>query len=196
MNKKVFISMLLLCICFLTGLYVLKGFFPEEFMMSIQNDKLITIGTFIDNHRLLYCLVYFVSGLISDYLYFGAVCRQVKLNWKLLLIIIIYDLMFAGLYAFGSAQLILELSNIIIALSSTYMIFVPMLFTKEIRPLSITYTANAISQLLSLSIRSLPLLLITSNILTTLLMSIECYFWLLLCFIIFNYKGRKRDGNC
>lgn len=194
MNKKVFISMLALVVSFLVGIYVLKIFYPEEFMMTIQNEKLIKVGTFIDNHKWLYLIVYFISGLISDYLYFGAVCRQKLLNWKLLLIIIIYDLAFASLYTFGTIELISELSNVIIALSTAYMIFVPMLFTKELKPLSITYTANYVSQALSLYIRSLPILLITTNILTTLLMSVECYFWLLLCYIIFNYK-EKKNGN-
>ena len=188
MNKKVFISMLSLTISFLVVLYVFKIFLPNEFMMTIQNQNLIKVGTYIDNNRSLFMLVYFLSGFVSDYLYFGAVCKNLKLNWKLLLIITIYDLAFASFYAFGSVELITNLSNIIVALSSIYMICLPMFFTKEIKPLSITYSINAVSQLLSLSIRSLPMLLITTNILTTLLMSAECYFWLLLCFILFNYK--------
>lgn len=50
MNKKVFVSMLVLSMSFLMGLYILKIFFPQEFVMSIENDRLMLIGNYIDNH--------------------------------------------------------------------------------------------------------------------------------------------------
>ena len=189
-NKKLYVAMLTLSVIFLIGMYVLKFWFPEEFIMMIENDKILLIGDYIDNNKWLYCIVYACLGLISDYLYFGAVCRKAKLKWQLIMIMLIYNIAFSCMYSFVDVSVIAEFSNLIIGTSSVYMILIPIFFTKELLPLAVTYSANALSQLLSLSIRNMPLLLTTNNILTTTLMSLECYFWLLLCFIIFN-MGKK-----
>lgn len=65
MNKKVFVSMLVLTIVFLAVMYVLKIFFPQEFMMSIQNERLVAVGSFIDNHKILYYICCAVSAFIT-----------------------------------------------------------------------------------------------------------------------------------
>ena len=195
MNKKVFISMLVLTITFLVGLYVLKIFFPNEFVMVIENEKLIVVGEFIDNHIAIDFILGVILGIIFDYLYFGAVCRKLKLNFKLVLVIVVYNVIYNSLYTFLSTNIISEYSSIFIIASTIYMILLPVLFTKELLPLSITYTINSISQLLSLSIRNLNVLLTTSNFITMFLMTIETYLWLVLCLIIFNYKEKENKEN-
>ena len=61
MNKKVFISMLILSISFLLGLYVFKIFFPQEFMMSIQNERIIAKGKFkIQEYLSGFMLLFFI----------------------------------------------------------------------------------------------------------------------------------------
>lgn len=195
MNKKVFISMLVLTITFLVGLYVLKIFFPNEFIMVIENEKLIAVGEFIDNHIAIDFILGVILGIIFDYLYFGAVCRKLKLNFKLILIIIAYNVIYNSLYTFLPANIICEYSSIFVIVSTIYMILLPTLFTKELLPLSITYTINSISQLLSLSIRNLNILLTTSNFMTMFSMTIETYLWLVLCLIIFNYKEKENKEN-
>lgn len=195
MNKRVFISMLVLTITFLVGLYVLKIFFPNEFVMVIENERLIAIGEFIDNHIAIDFILGVILGIIFDYLYFGAVCRKLKLNFKLILIIIVYNIIYNSLYTFLPANIISEYSSIFVIASTIYMILLPTLFTKELLPLSITYTINSISQLLSLSIRNLNILLTTSNFMTMFLMTIETYLWLVLCLIIFNYKEKENKEN-
>lgn len=195
MNKRVFVAMIVLTITFLVGLYVLKIFFPNESIMVIENEKLIVIGEFIDNHIAIDFILGVILGIIFDYLYFGAVCRKLKLNFKLILIIIVYNIIYNSLYTFLPANIISEYSSIFVIASTIYMILLPTLFTKELLPLSITYTINSISQLLSLSIRSLNILLTTSNFMTMFLMTIETYLWLVLCLIIFNYKEKENKEN-
>lgn len=195
MNKRVFVAMLVLTITFLVGLYVLKIFFPNEFITVIENEKLIVIGEFIDNHIAIDFILGVILGIIFDYLYFGAVCRKLKLNFKLVLVIVVYNVIYNSLYTFLPTNIISEYSSIFIIASTIYMILLPALFTKELLPLSITYTINSISQLLSLSIRNLNILLTTSNFITMFLMTIETYLWLVLCLIIFNYKEKENKEN-
>ena len=195
MNRKVFISMLVLTITFLVGLYVLKIFFPNEFVMVIEIEQLIKIGGFIDNHIVINFILGIVLGVLFDYLYFGAVCRKIKLNLKLILIIIIYNITYNILYTFLPTEILVKNSSLFIVVSTCYMILLPIFFTKELIPLAITYCINYISQTLSLYIRDLSLLLTSSNFITMFLMTIETYLWLVLCLIIFNYNKKESVEN-
>ena len=51
MNKKVLRTMITLVVVFLVALYVLKIFFPEQFVMAIQNEQFIAVGNFIDTNQ-------------------------------------------------------------------------------------------------------------------------------------------------
>lgn len=198
MNKKVLKTMLALVIVFLCALYVLKIFFPEQFAMSVQNQTLINIGTYIDTHAWSYFAIQFVIGCLFDYMYFGAVCRRYKLHWSLFIIIVLYNIGFASFYTFGSAELIMNMSTIVVAISSCYMILTPMFYTRELRPLSIAYCVNYVAQTLSLNIRNLSLLMTNANSLIMILMSLECYLWMFLLLMLFNYdkKESKNMGAC
>lgn len=193
MNKKVFISMLVLTVSFLVSLYVLKIFYPQDFVMSVSNEKLVMVGNFIDSHRVLSFVIGILMGCIFDYLYFGAVCRKIKLDFKLITIIVVYNIVYNSLYTFLPTEILIEHSSLFIVASTCYMIMTPMFFTKELLPLSITYCINYISQTLSLYIRDLALLLTSTNFITMFLMTAETYLWLVLCLIIFNYKKRRND---
>ena len=59
MNKKVLKTMIALVIVFLLACYILKIFFPEQFVMSIENEKLIAIGNYIDNNA----WAYYIFGI-------------------------------------------------------------------------------------------------------------------------------------
>ena len=53
MTKNVIKTMLVLIVVYLVAWYVLKFFFPDWFLLQINNERLIEIGKFIDNHYLL-----------------------------------------------------------------------------------------------------------------------------------------------
>lgn len=193
MNKKVLKTMIALVVIFLVALYVLKIFFPEEFVMAMENDAFVTIGNYIDSHKWSAILVGFIIGFVGDYLYFGAVCRQAKLKLSLILIISVYGLAFILFYFLAPQDLIIKSSNIIVAIQSCYMILVPLLYTKELKPLAVTYCITSIAQLLSLSIRNLAILITNANTITNFFMCFESYLWLLLLFSLFNYNKRRKD---
>ena len=191
MNKKVFISMLTLSVIFLVGLYVFKIFFPQEFMMSIQSEKIIQICEFIDNHKWANILFGFGIGIVFDYFYFGAVCRQKILNWKLLLIIIFYGIGLNCYYNFVPVNFIANNSTLIMAISSCYMILVPIFFTNELKPLAITYCANFLSQSLFIVIRNITMISANTTSLTTFLFALDNYLWIICCYLIFNMKEKE-----
>ena len=88
MNKKVFKTMIALVVIFLIALYVLKIFFPEQFVMSIENENLIAIGNYIDNNTWAYYLFGIATSFLTYWLYLCAVCKQWYLKWWQCLIVL------------------------------------------------------------------------------------------------------------
>ena len=73
-------------------------------------------------------------------------------------------------------------------LSVISMILIPLYFKSKYSDVAIVFSIHYLSQSLSISIRSLPSLLTNVNFITMFLMTIECYFWLLLFYLYFNLK--------
>lgn len=184
MNKKVFIAMLILTISFLVSFYVLKIFFPQEFVMAVENEHLIIIGNYIDTHKWSYYLFGIFTSFITYWLYCCAVCRKLFLNLKECVIILIVIGLSIAL-SFYDVSLSSELS--IIA-----MLLLPLIFKGDMHYMPIVMTVNNLSQLLTLKIRNLPIYLTTINSLNIFILSIDMFFWLILLYIIGNYKIKEK----
>lgn len=193
MNKKVFTTMLSLSVVFLVLCYFLKIFFPQEFVMAVENERILIIGKYIDTHKWANFIFGFVIGFIFDWFYFGAVTKKLVPSPILLAIMVIYGLSLNAYYSFASIEIMTNFSSIIVAISSCYMILTPMFFTKTIKELSITYSANFISQTLLLIIRNLTSTMANTNAISSLIWGIDNYIWIALCYIIFNYKTNKKE---
>ena len=180
MNKKVFISMLTLSVIFLVGLYVFKIFFPQEFMMSIQSEKIIAIGTFIDSHEWLYYLCCGLTSFLTYWLYCCACSGRLYLKWYEVLEIV-------GVIVICRAINFYD-TTLATAISLCSFLFLPAIMKGDLKKTAIIYTTHTMFQALSLGIRSLPIYLTNTNFVTICLMTLECYFWLLLFYIIYNYK--------
>ena len=185
MNKKVFVSMLSLCVVFLAGLYIAKIFFPQEFMMSIQNERIIKIGNYIDNHKWLYYICMAIPPYITYYLYCGASCHRLILKWHEHLIILLVVVLSRAVNFYDV--------NLATALSITSFLFLPALMKGDLKTSAIVYTIHTFAQALSLSIRNLPIYLTNVNFLTSILMVFEGYLWVVLCYITFNYKLKEKE---
>lgn len=180
MNRKVFISMLVLCISFLVGLYILKIFFPQEFMLNIQNENLIKIGTYIDNNLWLYYICCGITAFITYWLFMCSCKRKLYLNWKEILIVIgfIVAIRLIGLWD----------NEVATHISICSFFLIPLICKLDLKIATLIYVFHGLAQVLSLKIRSLPMYLVNVNFVTTLLIGLESYFWLLLFYIITNYK--------
>lgn len=180
MNKKVIKAMLVLVVVFLVGLYVLKIFFPEQFVMAIENEKLIMIGNYIDSHTWAYYLFGIVTSFITYWLYFCATLKKWYLNWWQILV------------ALGIIGATIGISFYDATLSSTFsiiaMLIVPVLMKGDTKYTLIVYSTHYLAQSLTLLIRQLPLYIQAYNSLVFLFLTLECYFWLLLFYVYPHIK--------
>ena len=183
MNKKVFISMLSLCMIFLAGLYIAKIFFPQEFVLAVSNEKLTQIGTFIDSHDWLYYVCCGITAFATYYLFCGACKRSWKLNLKEIGVILAF---IVGIRLIGFLD-----NNIATHVSISSFFLVPLICKHDLRVAAIVYTIHGLAQVLSLGIRNLPMYLISMDFVTIMVMTFECYIWLVLFYIVFNYKKEK-----
>ena len=183
MNKKVFIAMLILSVSFLVGMYVLKIFFPQEFMMGIQNEKLIAVGNYIDNHRWLFCICGGLTSFVTYYLYCCACSHRLWLRWYEILIILIVVVLIKVINFYDM--------NMATIISWTNFVFLPALFKGYIKTTAIVFTVHSVLQGLSLNIRGFTMYLASTNFITMLLLSIDMYLWLILFYILFNYKRKE-----
>ena len=182
MNKKVFVAMLSLCVTFLVGLYFVKIFYPQEFVMAIENQKLIAIGNSIDSHRWCYYIVCCITSFVTYWLYLCACCSRKRLKvWQIALVIAVI---------LGSC-VVDKIDPNIALYSIITMIILPAIFKGKLTNIAIVFSVHIIAQYLSISIRNFSLLFATFNSLFGLIMTFEMYIWLSLFYIIFNYDVKE-----
>ena len=179
--------MIALVVIFLCALYVLKIFFPEEFVMVIENEQLIKIGEYVDNNLWLHIILACITSFITYWLYLCAVTHKWYLNWKEILMVLGVIAITQTLYSFD------ETVDLASGISIISMLILPIFSKASLKDVAIVFSIHYMAQLLSTLIRGLPLLLTNVNYATIFLMTIECYFWLLLFYLYFNIK--RRDKN-
>ena len=183
MNRKVLKVMIALVAIFLCALYVLKIFFPEQFIMMIELDWLINFGAWVDSSWWIHEIFAIITSFITYWLYLCAVTRRWCLNWKEIL---------GVLCTIGITHAMYELDVTIASyLPLISMIVLPAFSRAQLKDVAVVFSVHCVAQLLSISIRSLPALLTSVNYATTLLLGLECYFWLLLFYFYYNYKKRR-----
>lgn len=185
MNKKVFVTMLILCISFLVGLYILKIFFPQDFVMVIENENLIKIGNFIDNNIWLRYICAGITAFTTYWLFMCACKKKLYLNWKEILIVISFIVVIRLIGLIDN--------NIAMHLSICSFFLIPLICKFDLKVSVIIYCFHGLAQILSLQIRNLPIYLTNTNYITILLLGLECYFWLFLFYIIYNYKKEVKN---
>lgn len=185
MNKKVLKVMIALTVAFLLGYYVLKIFFPEQFVMAISNENIIAFGKFIDKRLWLNIILNTITAFITYWLYTCACCKKVRLGWKISFIILIASVGFQFIYYYVDTSLFSTLTIL-------FMLALPAMVKADSLNVAIVFGTHYLSQWLSLKIRNLPMLLTNINYATIFLMTLECYFWLLLFYFYNNYRSKKQ----
>ena len=185
MNKKVIRVMMGLVAAFLVTLYVLKIFYPEQFVMTVSNDTIKAVGDYIDTHNWLLYIVAGITSFITYWLYCCASSGRKWLKWYECLEILGVIVIVRVISLFDN--------NIATAIQFASFIFLPALMHGNLRNMAIVATIHYLAQTLSLSIRNLPMFLTTTNFATIFLLGIESYFWLLLNYLLFSFEFKKKE---
>ena len=185
MNKKVFKTMVALVVIFLVACYILKIFFPEQFVLGIENDVFVQIGEYINTHAWADYLFGIFTSFLTYWLYLCAVCRRWYLKWWECLIIL-------GVVGANIGLSLVDI-NVYTAFSISTFVVLPLLFKSDLKAVGICYPIHLISQGLSLTIRNLPVYMTHVNAFSIYLASIDNFLWLALLYFAFNYKDKKKE---
>ena len=180
MNKRVLKTMLALVIIFLFSLYILKIFMPEQFVLSIETKVIINIGNYIDAHAWANYLFGILTSFITYWLYLCATCRRWYLKWYECLIVLAVIGISIGLTFWDT--------NVYSAFSCITFVALPCLFGSDLKTVAICFSIHSLSQTFTLTIRDLPVYMNAFNTLSLTLITIDCYIWLLLLYLFFNYN--------
>lgn len=189
MNKKVLWTMIVLLWVFLIGFSVVKLFFAEWFVATIENDKIVYIGSVIDQSHWLTLLADSIIGSFAIHFYLCS-CKAV---WKLRVVeywlVFVYSVVIANLYnLFSTATSIIDAGCFIL---------VPLLMGVRWKRVVAVFSAHTLGQALLLFIRSQALYLEGADYATSFILVFDVYVWLLLYYLHANmYKKEVRDhGN-
>ncbi len=188
MNKKVLKSTIYLCWVFLICFAIIKIFFAEPFVAVVNNEKIITIGRFIDSHIIIKQIVHIATTLLTYQFYLCACCRKWHLDKKQYLIcaIILIPTVFLNWY----------FPSIMVGINFVLMFVIPYFLKANYKDVCIFFTAHILGQTLVQFIRSEPMYLLDVNIVTQFICGIDAYIWLLLYYLYSNiYKESLLMGS-
>jgi hypothetical protein len=148
--------------------------------MAISNDRMIAIGDFIDAHWWATYLCAGIMSFITYYLYCGACSGRMNFTWKEILAMIAVIVVVRVVSIFDNS-----LSS---GIQLSSFLFLPYITKGNLKNCAVVYSVHCVAQGLSLSIRNLPIYFEKVNSIIAIVAGSESYLWLILMFIIYNYK--------
>lgn len=166
---------------FLVLFSIAKLFFTEAFILCMSNQKIITIGEWIDAHILVEQVILFVTSYFTYFFYLCA-CKQVwNLTVKEHAVVFVVNTVLSVLSYFAP--------DFGFTFDIAFMILLPCVFKATYTQFTTIFVAHYIGQCLLLLIRSKPLLLLGVDFATQFLLSADAYLWLALYYAYSNkYK--------
>ena len=183
MNRKVFITLLSLVCAYLVAYYILKFAFPEQFLLCITGTNLLKFGSFIESHKVLY---YIISVFLSSFVFYMFACgcgSKLYLNWWQTLTVVCCGIcnILVGTFV---PTIIVHTSVVLMLLSS-------LIVNGKIFNTVLIFSVHGYCQLFLLNIRGFEKILPVMNFGTNLALSFEAYVWLILFYVVFNFKKKE-----
>jgi hypothetical protein len=154
--------------------------------MVISNEKFLSVGEYIDNHKWLDFICGCITSFITYWLYSCSVCKKKNLLWWQNILIAL---------AYPISEIFMTMGvGITTYFSILFMIAVPAIFGADMKTTAFVFIFHFICQYLSLEIRNLSAIILSFDFATLLVMTLECYLWLVLFYLYFNFKEKKDNG--
>lgn len=186
MNKRVLQTAIILIVCMLVFQYILKIFFPQEFVLVISNPNIIKFGEYVDNHLWASILTGIITSFITYWFYLCATIRKWKLNLKEVFIVLIIIISSIFIDRF--------LTDFSLMFGILSMLILPLVFkANKLKDVVIPFSIHFIVQYLSLNIRSIGILIPSSNFAMLLILTLDMYFVLILLYLLFNFHNIKKS---
>lgn len=186
MNYKIAKTMLVLCVVYLVGFYVLKFAFPDLLLQTITSPTVLKLGEFFDGNIVLYHILRLGTSYVTYYLFICASTGRFRLKW------------YEHLYIVGAisiCKVVVEFFPELYTHTSISVMFLLALLCKgKLLYATVSFALHGYLSQFLLSIRGFETVLIYVNTVSGILLNFEAYVWLILLGIIFYFKEKKENG--
>ena len=184
MRKKVFTTFLSLVIGVMVAYYVLKFFYPEKFLLMITDPNILRFGEFLETHKVFDVIFSIIMTFVTHYLFACGSASKLYLNWWKTLIVL-------GISVFN-VLVAQNLGDFFLHTQITTMFICASLEDGKVRPATLIFGVHGYLQLLLLKIRGFETILPVLNKAVMYTLGFENLLWLILFYIIFNFKKEKK----
>lgn len=180
MNKRIAKTLLILCIAYMIGYYVLKYIFPEQLLLVVTDPNIIRLGNFVQSNIIIENIFRILTTFITYYLFCCAGTGRFKFKWYELIIILFFSIL--------SRVVTIYLPNLYTHTATSIMLLLPTILKGKL-----IYTASSfiihgyLSQFL-FEIRGFETVLLQYNLVSGIVLMTEGYMWLIVLTILFNLK--------
>lgn len=183
MNYKVAKTMLILCVVYLLGFYILKFIFPELLLQAITSETVLKLGEFINSSKIIEIAFKCVTIFITLYLFVCASKGKFALT-GLEYVYILVGTAFTELTA-------LFLPQFYTHFSISVMFLLALLCKGKLLNATVSFIIHGFLSQLLLSIRGFETVLTKINTISGLLLTTEAFVWLVVLTIIFKIKEKE-----
>ncbi len=183
MNLKVARTMLILCIVYIVGFYILKFAFPEHLLLTITDPTILKFGEFLQSWTGYLHIAQVLSSILTYYLFICACRGSFKLKW------------FEFLYILA-ATVICKLVNsylpeFYVHTSTCCMLLLGYLCKGKLLYVIVSFTIHGFLSQLLFTIRGFETVISQINYASALVLAIEGWVWLTLLGLVFYLKEKK-----
>lgn len=182
---------LIIFIGILLVVYLAKIINPAFVVGVAETESIVKLGQYIDAHKWAY---YLATGLIcfmAGCFYCGACCKKNKLAIRDLIVIVSYVAISLLTQAF--------IPQFFQVIDLCLMIAMPMIINamdkntdaSRLYSFGITFIIHNLSQIVSLQIRDIGLMVAQYNFASYLILLIDGYIWLVILYFYFNFRKEK-----
>ena len=183
MNKKIAKTLLILCIAYMIGYYILKFIFAEQLLLVITDPNIIRLGKLIDGNVIYKYIFNLVTTFMTLLLFVFSSTGRFKLKW--------YEFMYVVLGTI-ICKLCAQFTPDLYTHTSISIMFLLALVCKGSLLYSVTsFTIHGYLSQFLFSIRGFETIMTKFTTATAIALMIECYMWLLILSLFFNLKENK-----
>ena len=185
MNKKIAKTLLILCISYMVGYYILKFIFPEQLLLVVTDANIIRLGKFVQSNIIIENIFRILTSFITYYLFSCACTGRFKFKW--------YEFLIILAFAIISRLCAIYLTNLYTHTAISIMLLLPTILKGKLLYTSISFILHGYLTQFLLEIRGFETIITQYNLVSGIVLMIEGFVWLIILTILFNLK-EKKDG--
>ena len=178
-------TLLVLCIVYMIGFYVLKYIFPEYLLLAITDENVLKVGTFIESNEAYIVIHQLLLSFVTFFLFVCASKGSFKLRtrdfWYIIIAVVlckVISIYFVELY---------------VHVSTSCMFLLAWLCKGKLGYTTITFTTHGLLSQFLTQIRGFGSIVYKLNTASAIVLTLECWIWLILFGIVFYLMERRNE---